>query len=99
VEALECLSIPVVEFERIFFLGPKGASGTLKEPFEGLEKRLFAMESVGTKSSSDEVSQAMSSSRNGLFLFSFSVNSGSMEDSVRSCQPFWALKLAKAKQS
>ena len=84
---LGCLSKPVVELERILFLAPRGGSGTLKV-LDGLENLLLAIEEVGTNSSSDEVSQGRSSSRNGLFLFSFSVNSGSMEDSVRSCQPF-----------
>ena len=90
----------MVEEDLTRFLAANGGSGTLKVALEGLEKRLFAIEEVGTNSSSvPEESEGMSSSRNGLFLFSFSVNSGSMVERVRSCQPFWALKLAKARQS
>lgn len=74
-----------MEEERTLFLAAKGGSGTLKFPFEDFEKRWLV---VGEESSSDEVSKARSSSRKGLFRFSFSVNSGSMVDSVRSCQPF-----------
>lgn len=97
---VDCLSSPVVDDDLTLFLAPKGCPGTLKVAFDGLEKRLVAMEDMGTKSSSvAEPSEAMSSSKNGLFLFNFSVNSGSMVERVRSCQPFWALKLAKARQS
>jgi len=98
--ALEGLSRPM-ELALTLFLEPKGWSGTLNVVLAGFEKRLLAMEEVGTKSSSDpeEPSEGRSSSRNGLFLFSCSVNSGSMVERVRSCQPFWALKLAKARQS
>lgn len=97
----DSLSSLVVDEDLTRFLVPKGGWGTLKVAFEGLEKRLFAIEAMGAKSSSlpEEPSEAMSSSRNGLFLLSFSVNSGSMVERVRSCQPFWALKLAKARQS
>ena len=91
----------MVEEDLTRFRAANGGSGTLKVAAEGLEKRLFAIDEVGTNSSSvpEEESEGKSSSRKGLFLFSFSVNSGSMVERVRSCQPFWALKLAKARQS
>lgn len=86
----DCLSRPVVEDDRTLFLAAKGDSGTLKVALEGLEKRFFAIDKVGTNSSSvpEEGSEGRSSSRKGRFLLSFSVNSGSMVERVRSCQPF-----------
>ena len=95
-------SAALLEADRTRFLEVVYAwSGTLKVAVFGRENRLWAMELVGTKSSDEleESSELMSSSKACLFLLSFSVTSGSMDRSVRSCQPFWALKLANARQS
>lgn len=95
-------SAALVDAERTRFLDVVYAwSGTLKVAVLGLEKRLWAMEVVGTKSSEEleDASEGTSSSKGGLFLLSFSVISGSIDRRVRSCQPCWALKLANARQS
>ncbi len=95
-------SAALVEADRTRFRDVVEAwSGILNVAGCGREKRLWAMELVGTKSSDEleESLELMSSSKGCLFLLSFSVTSGSMERRVRSCHPFWALKLANARQS
>ena len=83
-------SVALVEADLMRFLDVVYSwSGTLNVPVLGREKRLWAMEFVGTKSSDEleEPSEGVSSSNGGLFLLSFSVTSGSMDRRVRSCQP------------